>query len=457
MESSIIRSESSSKALLKPPSTPPLQPLLHLSDIRYDLPNYMLNLRQKYGTLVRIHSVLRKVYFVNEPEFIQTILVSKGSNFGKDRVLHMLRDYVLGHGLLTNEGESHKRQRKLLAPAFRKKHIASYAEAMVEYSERMASEWNEGDTVDIANEMMRLTLGIVAKTLFDADVDDDADKIGDALSHLMEYFPWLVGPLASLRLRIPSPSRQRFFDSMHDIDETVLRIIKEHREDPSKDGSLLSLLLKARYEDDGSGMTDQQVRDEAITLFLAGHETTANALAWSWFLLGQHPEQWDRLVEEVDAVWEQDLEPYERFKKLEYTRHIFAESMRLFPPAHMIGRRALDSFALGPYQIPIGAMVLMSPYVMHRDPRYWEQPDAFRPERWEDGSTDDLPKFAYFPFGGGSRVCIGEHFAWMEGVLCLATLARQWRPKLVPGQVVEQQASITLRPKDGVMVKLERR
>lgn len=458
MNLSVEQKQPEPVVLVKPPSTPPFYLMRSLSDIRNDLAGYMLRMRETFGPLVRVHSVLRKIYLVNEPEYIQQVLVSQGDNFTKDVMMRLLRDHILGEGLLTNlDRDSHRRQRKLLAPAFRKKHIASYAEAMVDYSERMAAEWKPGETVDIAQEMMRLTLGIVSKTLFDADVDDDAADIGEALTQLLEYFPKLVSPLAPLRISLPTPGRKRLFDNLQRIDDTVLRIIQEHREDPDKHGSLLSLLLQVRHEDDGSGMSDKQIRDEAITLFLAGHETTANALAWTWYMLGKHPEEWDRMAREVDDVWEQDLTPYEKFQKLSYTRHIFAETLRLFPPAHTIGRKSLESFSLGSHEIPGGSMVLMSPFVVHRDPRYWDDPNTFRPSRWEDGSTDNLPKFAYFPFGGGARVCIGEHFAWMEGVLVLATLARQWRPALIPGQDVQHQALITLRPKDGVWVTLEPR
>jgi cytochrome P450 len=444
--------------LMKPPSTPLFYPMRHLSALRDDMPGFMLRLREEFGGLVRIHSTLRNVYLVNEPAYVQQVLVTQGDNFTKDVLVRLIRDYMLGEGLLTNlDRSSHRRQRKLLAPAFRKKHIANYAEAMVDYSERMAEEWQAGDTFDIAHEMMRLTLGIVAKTLFDADVDNDAQEVGDALTQLLEYFPKLMSPLAPLRLGLPTPGRKKLFANLQRIDDIVLRIIREHRESPDKSGSLLSLLLQVRHEDDGSGMSDKQIRDEAITLFLAGHETTANALAWSWYLLGEHPDAWERMTREVDAVWSEDLSPYERFQKLSYTRHVFAEAIRLFPPAHIIGRKSIKTFSLGPYEIPGGSMVLLSPYAMHRDPRFWDEPDVFRPERWEDGSTDDLPKFAYYPFGGGARVCIGEHFAWMEGVLILATLARRWRPNLIPNQHIQHQALLTLRPRDGVWVKLASR
>lgn len=441
----------------KTPSTPMFYPIRNMSSLQDDMASVMLRLREEYGPVVHVRSMLSKIFVVNEPDFIQQVLVSEGDNFTKGFFVQLIREYMLGEGLLTNlDRTSHRRQRKLMAPAFRKKHIASYADAMVEYSERMAAEWSPGDTVDIAQEMMRLTLGIVSKTLFDADIEDDAQEVGDALTQLLEYFPKLMSPLAPLRLSLPTPGRKRLFANLQRIDDIVHRIIESHREETHKSGSLLSLLLEARYED-GSGMSNQQLRDEAITLFLAGHETTAIALAWSWYLLSEHPDVWEQMSLEVDGVWEQELSSYERFQKLTFTRHVFAESMRLFPPVHTIGRKTLKDISLGAHHIPEGALVLMSPYAMHRDPRFWQAPEAFRPSRWEDQSATQMPKFAYFPFGGGARVCIGEHFAWMEGVLVLATLARQWRPTLLPGQQIKHQSLITLRPKHGILMNLTKR
>jgi len=304
--------------------------------------------------------------------------------------------------------------------------------------------------------MMRLTLAIVAKTLFSTEVDSEADDIGAALTQVFDLFEVILMPFSEILEKLPLPAVRRFKRARKRLDETIYRLISERRADGRDKGDLLSMLLLARDEDGQSGMTDEQVRDEALTLFLAGHETTADALTWTWYLLSQNPQAEAAFHGELDRVLSGRLPSFDDLQQLRYTEGVFAEALRLYPPAWGIGRRALEDYPVGDFVVPARSVVLMSPYAVHRDPRWFANPLDFRPERWltEDATR---PKFGYFPFGGGARVCIGERFAWMEGVLILAALGQRWRLRLEPGHRVETHARITLRPKHGMRMIAEKR
>ena len=318
---------------------------------------------------------------------------------------------------------------------------------MTDYAARTASRWRDGETLDISQEMMRLTLAIVGKTLFDTDVEAEADEIGAALTSVMELFDFLLLPFSELLEHFPLPHVRRFQKAKERLDATIYRIIEERRLSDQDRGDLLSMLLAARDEEgDGGQMTDLQVRDEVMTLFLAGHETTANAMTWTWYLLSQHPDVEAKLHAELDAVLEGRPPTVEDVPRLRYTEMVLAESMRLYPPAWAIGRLALKDQDIGGYTISAKALVLLSPYVTHRDARYFPDPVRFDPERWTPEARESRPQFAYYPFGGGPRRCIGEGFAWMEGILLISALARNWRMRLVPGHKVETMPVITLRP-----------
>ena len=303
---------------------------------------------------------------------------------------------------------------------------------------------------------MPLTLAIVGQTLFSADVESEADDIGEALAQVFELFGVILLPFSEYLEKLPLPSVRRFHKARGRLDATIYRLIRERRESGEDRGDLLSMLLLAVDEDGQGRMSDEQVRDEALTLFLAGHETTANALAWTWYLLAQNPDVEAKLHAEIASVLQGRLPTVDDVAQLKYTEHVIAESLRLYPPAWAVGRRALEPFQAGPYLIPQQSIVLCSQYVVHRDARWFPEPQRFLPERWEKEDTT-RPKFAYFPFGGGTRVCIGERFAWMEGVLALATLAQRWKFALLPNQKVEMQARITLRPKKGIQMRATRR
>jgi cytochrome P450 len=364
----------------------------------------------------------------------------------------------LGEGLLTSEDSLHRRQRRLAQPAFHRQRIASYASTMVTYAERTASHWQHGETLDISQEMTRLTLAIVGKTLFDADVESEAVEIGKALTTIIELFNMLLLPFSELLERLPLPHVRRFERAKARLDQTIYRLIEERRQSRSDRGDLLSMLLLAQDDEgDGGGMSDQQVRDEAMTIFLAGHETTANALTWTWYLLSQNPEAEAQLHAELDRVLGDRSPTFDDVPHLPYTEMVLSEAMRLYPPAWAIGRLAIQEHPIGDYVIPKGSLVLLSQYVTHRDPRFFPNPERFDPTRWTPEAKASRPQYAYFPFGGGPRRCIGEGFAWMEGVLVIAALARQWRMRLAPGAKIAIQPVITLRPKSGVQMIVDGR
>jgi cytochrome P450 len=403
----------------------------------------------------------QQAFFVNHPDFIRDILITNHYKFHKGRALKRAKK-LLGEGLLTNEGESHLRQRRMMQPAFHRQRIANYAETMIEYGEKMSHLWQDGEARDISKEMMRLTLQIVGKTLFDANVEDEADDVGTAMTTLIELFDYLLLPFSEILEKLPIPQARRFDKAKRTLDKIIYGIIEERRNLGAPDkGDLLSMLLAARDEEgDGSGMTDEQIRDEALTLFLAGHETTANALIFTWYLLSQNPEAEKKFHAELDALYPHGEVPKpEDYPRLKYTEAVLAEAMRLFPPAWGTGRLAIEAHEIGGFKIPKGSLVLVSMFVMQRDERFWEAPENFQPERWlkENAVKEAGQKFIYFPFGGGVRRCIGEQFAWMEGVLLLATLGRKWKLRLQPEQKIVLQPLMTLRSKYGMKMKIHKK
>jgi cytochrome P450 len=397
------------------------------------------------------------MFLANHPDYIREVLVTNNSNFVKGRALQRAKR-LLGQGLLTSEGDLHRRQRLLVQPAFHRQRIASYGQVMVDHADRASSRWNDGDTFDMGHEMTRLTLAIVAKTLFDAEVDSEADEIGEAMTCIMQMFNLLMYPFAELIEKLPLPQVRRYERMRARLDATIYRIIDERRRSGEDRGDLLSILLLAQDEESGQGgMSNTQVRDEALTLFLAGHETTANTLTWTWYLLSQHPEVERKLHQELDEILQGRLPAFEDVPRLAYTEMVVAESIRLYPPAWAIGRRSLVDQKIGNYAVPANAIVLLSPFVTHRDARFFPDPSRFDPERWTPEAKDARSQYSYFPFGGGTRRCVGEGFAWAEAILVLATLASRWRAKLVAGQRIEPKALITLRPKHGIRMTIERR
>ena len=414
---------------------------------------FLSGVAREYGDVVYFGGMSDEFYLLNHPDHITHVLVTHNASFMKGRGLQRAKR-LLGEGLLTSEPPLHRRQRRLAQPAFHKQRVNAYASLMVDYALKLECErWQDGRTLDVAQEMMHLALTIVGKTLFGTETEAEAEEVRDALSASMASFARFMMPFAELLGRLPLPANRRFEQSRARLDAVIYRIIEERRASGEDRGDLLSMLLKAQDEEgDGGGMTDEQLRDEAMTIFLAGHETTANAMAWTWYLLSQDEMVETRLREELDRVMAGRTPTVEDVPKLEYTRAVIAESMRLYSPAWTMGRRAIEAHTLGGYAIEKDALVLASQWVVHRDPRWWDDAETFRPERW---LTDNRrPKYAYFPFGGGNRVCIGESFAWTEAILLLATIAQQWRFTAVTTPVREPR--ITLRPAELQMRAIRR-
>jgi cytochrome P450 len=424
---------------------------------RGDTIGYLTRCVREYGDLVYFRFLGVPACFVNRPDYIESVLVTQSSNFVKSKDYRAMRR-VLGNGLLLSEGEFWRRQRKLIQPAFHQGRIAAYSEIMVGYTERMLESWSDGQTLDIHEAMMRLTLGIVAKTLFDADVSHEAEDVDAALSVLMGKFLRQAGLALLLPVWVPLPTSQLLKRAVGRLDKVIYGIIEQRRASGQMSGDLLSEFLQVQ-DDEGVGMTDRQLHDEIMTLFLAGHETTANVLSWTWLLLGQNPDVEEKLIEELRSVLGGRVPTPADLPRLIYTDTVLRESMRLYPPVWVIGRRALAPFRLGEYELPADTNVLISQLIIHKDARYFPDPERFDPDRWNAGDPrgSSLPRFAYFPFGGGPRVCIGAGFGMMEAVLLLATIAQQFRIQTAPGYTAKMQPSVTLRPRNGIQATLQRR
>ena len=413
----------------------------------------------KFGRAAHYRVLLHDVVVLREPSDIQEVLIEKAASFGKDRTQKRMK-ILLGEGLITSDGETHKRGRRIAAPAFHRQRIQHYAGQIVEHAEKLSAAWKPGQALDVAAEMMRLALQITALTLFDTEVTPEIQVINEEVNVVMDLYNFLVAlPRAEMLLNSPLPGMRRFRKAKARLDEVVDGMIEARRAEsagPGKleqRGDLLSMLLAARdegVEGDRRGLTANELRDQVLTLFLAGYETVANALTWTWLLLGQNPEAEERLHAELGAVLAGRSPGLDDVPRLEYTTMVLTESMRLFPPAWAMGREVLEDVSIGPYRLRQGTMVFFSQYIVHRDPRWFADPLAFRPERHTKESKAARPRFAYFPFGGGGRQCIGESFAWMEATLVLATIAQRWRIQIEPSQQIELQPKITLRPKNGV-------
>ena len=405
--------------------------------------------------ITRLRLIWRTLWVTGNWELAQRVLVDEEDAFEKGPILTETAAPLLGRGLLTATRDHHRRQRKLMAPAFTPRRIARYAQAMAERSRVAADRLRPHTMIDIAEAMMELTLDIVGRTLFDLDLAGDARDIGDALTVSMKA---LIGATTlPLPRWLPNPRRARFEAAVATLDRTVLRIIETRRAaraaGPDDRGDVLSILLDAR-DDDGVGMTDRDLRDETMTLVLAGHETTANLLAWTWYLLAQHPAARDRLEAELDAVLGGRPPGYDDLPRLPYTLAVLEESLRVYPPAYAVGRMALRPIQLGEARLAAGDIVVVSVLAMHRRADYWDQPGGFRPERFLDG---ERRRPGYLPFGAGPRVCIGNHFALVEAQLVLATWAQRFRFRLAQPPTVAPEPLVTLRPRGGIHVEVEPR
>jgi cytochrome P450 len=439
-----------------PPKGPKVPWPFGISPMNRDNPLELLeSWARQHGDIFRWRTLHFFVVFVNHPDLVEKVLVSESRNYMKGRGLQANRE-LFGNGLLTSEGDSWLRQRRLMQPAFHRERIAAYAGTMIEQGRLLAESWRDGETRDVHADLMRATLNIAATTLFGTSISDaEATRISAALNTLFRVnsSPRRLFPL--LRA-LPTQANRSYSRAVRQLDEVVYAIIARRRAELRESVDLLSMLLKARDED-GGRMSDLQLRDESITLLLAGHETTALALTWTLYLLAQNPEAAAHLAAELDAALAGRLPTLDDVPCLAYTAKVLKESMRLYPPAWGVVRMCPAKCTLAGYRIPKSASVIVSQWVMHRDPRYFTEPTRFDPTRWTEAFERDLPRFAYFPFGGGSRICIGAAFATMEATLMLAVLAQRFRFHVDPTCEVIPRPSITLRPKNGLRLRLEAR
>ena len=427
-------------------------------------------LLKTYGKIAHYRFMGTPIVFINDPDYIREVLVTQASAFVKERTVRRMK-VLLGEGLITSDDPIHMRQRKIAAPAFHRQRIAAYGDQIVSIAASHRDHWSANQTLDIAAASMELSLQIVARTLFDTPVTREIESINTEVNTIMDLYNFIVAfPKIESFLNLPIPGITKFRRSKARLDAVVDRLIREHRAataggQPDK-GDLLSMLLASTYEPSDTAatsgqpehMSDTQVRDEVLTIFLAGYETVANALTWTWYLLSQHPEVEAKLHAELDAVLgtgeQQRLPMLADYPRLSYTEQVFAESMRLYPPAWAMGRMSTRAIELGPYTVPAGAHIFFSQYILGRTPEYFPDPLRFDPERFTPEARAARHKYTYFPFGGGGRQCIGESFAWMEGVFSIATIAQRWRLRFVPTYPVTPQPKITLRPKYPVMMQV---
>jgi cytochrome P450 len=436
---------------MRRPPSPPGHPVLgNLLPYARDPLGTAATWATAYGDVVKLRIPGMPTWIVSHPDEIDAVLVRDARHYRKDALTRMLTS-VLGNGLVTSEGDAWRRHRRLANPAFHHARIASYASDMVELAEAAVDRWAPHEERDLHHDMMGLTLGVVARTLFGADLASDTGEIGEILDTVMASFAGIKLPQS-----IPTPANLRTRDAVRRLDRVLHRMIEARRDPSSRGLDLLSMLMDA-VDDDGVGMDDAQLRDEAATLLTAGHETTASALTFTFYILSQHPSVEARLHAELEAVLGDRAPTFADVPNLRYTDAVVREAMRLYPPVWGVGREALCDLELGGYALEKGTQVFMMQWVTHRDPRWWDQPLACRPERWLDGSTQGMPKQAYFPFGAGPRACIGKRFAQLEAVLLTASIARRYALRLAPGETLDLMPSITLRPRHGLRMVVDRR
>jgi cytochrome P450 len=437
-------------AVMGRPPGPPARGLSgNLREFSADRLGALARWARQYGDIVSARFGPQRILFANHPDLVEEVLVHQNRKFIKHYRLRQAK-LTLGEGLLTSEGDFWRAQRKLAQPAFHRERVAAFGELMVAFTDRLIASWTDGQERDIQADMMQLTLEIVAKALFGAELGGESADVRTAMETLMHSFIASTSMPVIVPRWLPTPANLRVAKAVRRLNRVLFGIIAERRQSGARTGDLLSMLLHAQDEESGRRMTDRQLRDECMTLFLAGHETTANTLSWAWYLLAQHPHVEARLHDEIDQHLQGRLPTLEDLPRLPFTEHVVSEALRLYPPGWMLGREATEPLELGGYRVAKGTTIFMPAWVIQRDPRWFNEPDVFRPERWDDGLLQRIPRYAYFPFGGGPRICIGNNFALLEAAIVLATIAQKHRLRLSPDAVVEPLPSMTLRPAHGL-------
>lgn len=417
--------------------------------------DFLTRAAREHGPVVRLRFGRRRALLLNDPAIIEEVMMSRRTSFIKSAPLRA-QHRLFGNGLLTNEGDSWLRQRRLAQPAFHRDKIALYANVIVEQASALVDSMRAGGVEEIHGRLKNFTILVVSNSLFGGDVGHRAHALGGALEDTMDRYASRRGFARFTPDWFPIPVNNAYRQGVSAIEETVLEIITSRRNETESRSDLLSILMEARYEN-GEAMTDRQLRDEAVTLFLGGIDTPALALTWCWYLLSQNPDVEQKMFEEIDSQIGSRSANFSDIPRLCYVEMVVKEAMRLFPPAWLLSRDAVETVTIGNLEIASGTSVLMSPWVTHRDPAFFADPLRFDPNRWRNGATENLPKFAYLPFGGGPRGCIGASFAMTEMILALATIGQRLKFRLADGTRVVPQASMTLRPKNGMNVKIEPR
>ncbi|MFD0680062.1 MULTISPECIES: cytochrome P450 [unclassified Paenibacillus] len=427
----------------------------NLLAFRKDPLGFLIRTQQEFGAVAHMRfGPARHLYLINDPVLIKEVLVTKQKSFQKAKGLQIAKA-VVGEGVLTSEGDAHLRQRRLMQPSFRKDRISKYADSMVELTYELLEGWKDQTERSITDDMMKLTLNIITQTMFGTSLKGGLHDIGQAVEVGMKYVSSKASSIFDIPESIPTKRNLEFKQAAKKLDDIIFGIIEERRNNPDTNGTaddLLSMLLAAKDEEDGTGMTDQQVRDEVMTIFLAGHETTGNTLSWTWYLLSTYPEVEYKLWQELDQVLGGRKPTIDDLGKLDYLQQVIWESMRLYPAVWVINREATEEVEIGEHKFKPGDTLMMSQFAMHRNPKYYDHPEQFIPERFAGGELlKRIPQFAYFPFGGGPRVCIGNNFALMEAALILATIGSRYKLSLAPNHPeVEPEPLVTMRPKLGL-------
>jgi cytochrome P450 len=444
------------KKLALPPGPRSLFPLRQIRILRRDVIGFLNYMAANYGDISCFRLGPQLIYLVSSPDLIQETLMTQHASLHKTWIIPNVED-GLGQGMLTSKGEFHWRQRKLIQPALHKQRVRGYANTMIQIADRTARSLREGSTVNMAEEMRRLTLSVVAQTLFGSDIADEADEIGRAITQLSEIYIRVKSPIGQALHCLPFlPVNRRFEQAKRRLDETIYRIIRDRRKSGDARDDLLAMLLASRYED-GTAMPDSLVRDETVSLFLAGHETTGITLTWIWYVLSQHPEVEEEFHRELDEVLSGRLPEPDDLEHLSFTRKIIAEAIRLYPAIYLIPRRAVERCTLGGFAVRPGALVFVNIYSLHHDARFFLDPERFDPFRWTPEMKDSLPRYAYCAFGAGPHACMGEIFAWTEAMLVMAVMGQRWKARVASGHTVDLNPLVNLRPRHGMPMTLIRR